>query len=123
MSDNSVLVVDDAIFMRTLLKDILTKAGFEVVGEAANGVEAVDLYAKLKPALVTMDITMPEKSGLEALKDIITTSPQARIIMCSAMGQHAMVLDAIKSGAKDFIVKPFQPERVVEAVNKVLSAA
>lgn len=116
-----ILIADDAIFMRTLLKDILTKAGFEIVGEAANGKEAVDLYNQCQPALVTMDITMPEKTGLEALKEIISVSPEAKVIMCSAMGQHAMVLDAIKSGAKDFVVKPFQPERVLEAVNKVLS--
>lgn len=121
MSGNTILIADDAIFMRTLLKDILSKAGYEIIAEAANGTEAVDLYKQHHPALVTMDITMPEKSGLDALKEIVADDPSAKIIMCSAMGQHAMVLDAIKSGAKDFVVKPFQPERVIEAVNKVIS--
>ncbi|MBY0449927.1 MAG: response regulator [Cyanobacteria bacterium] len=116
-----ILIVDDATFIRSLLKDILLKNNFEIAGEAVNGQEAVTLYQQLQPDLVTMDITMPEKSGLEALKEIIQTSPNAKIIMCSAMGQQAMVLEAIKSGAKDFIVKPFQPDRVVEALEKVLS--
>jgi two-component system chemotaxis response regulator CheY len=121
MSNRSILIADDAVFMRTLLKDILSKAGFEIAGEAANGAEAVRLYNEKQPALVTMDITMPEKTGLEALKEIMAKDPGAKIIMCSAMGQHAMVLDAIKSGAVDFVVKPFQPERVLEAVSKALS--
>lgn len=113
-----ILIADDATFMRALLKDILSKGAYEIVGEAANGQEAVDLYGQLSPDLVTMDITMPEKSGLEALKEIMSTHPNARVIMCSAMGQQAMVLEAIKLGAKDFVVKPFQPERVLEAVAK-----
>lgn len=116
-----ILIVDDAAFMRMMIKDILTKNNFEVVGEAADGVQAIEKYAELKPDLVTMDITMPEMDGIEALKAIKETDPAARIIMCSAMGQQAMVIDAISAGAKDFIVKPFQPDRVVEAIEKALS--
>ena len=122
MSKKKILIVDDATFMRTLLKDILSKGNYDVVGEATNGVEAVSLYSELGPDLVTMDITMPEKNGLEALQEIMSSHPNAKIIMCSAMGQQAMVLEAIKSGAKDFVVKPFQPDRVLEAVEKVLAA-
>ncbi|GLG00572.1 response regulator [Alicyclobacillus hesperidum subsp. aegles] len=115
-----ILVVDDAAFMRMMIKDILTKNGFEVVGEAADGAQAVDKYQELKPDLVTMDITMPEVDGIEALKRIRAIDPNARVIVCSAMGQQAMVIDAIQAGAKDFIVKPFQADRVVEAVQKAL---
>lgn len=114
-----VLIVDDAAFMRMLLKDIVTKAGFEVVGEATNGVEAVEKYKELKPDIVTMDITMPEMNGIEAVKKIKEIDPNAKIIMCSAMGQQAMVIEAIQAGAKDFIVKPFQPARVIEALQKL----
>ncbi|HDM70653.1 MAG: two-component system response regulator [Thermotoga sp.] len=114
-----VLIVDDAAFMRMLLKDIITKAGYEVVGEATNGVEAVEKYKELKPDIVTMDITMPEMNGIEAIKKIKEIDPNANIIVCSAMGQQAMVVEAIQAGAKDFIVKPFQQSRVVEALNKV----
>ncbi|HIP92741.1 MAG TPA: response regulator [Thermotoga sp.] len=114
-----VLIVDDAAFMRMLLKDIITKAGFEVVGEATNGVEAVEKYKELKPDIVTMDITMPEMNGIEAVKKIKEIDPNAKIIMCSAMGQQAMVIEAIQAGAKDFIVKPFQPARVIEALQKL----
>lgn len=110
------------MFMRVTLKNILTQNGFEVVGEATNGVESVDMYQKLKPDLVTMDITMPEMDGLEALKKIREIDPNARVVMCTAMGQKNMVVDAIQSGAKDFIVKPFQPDRVVDALNKLLAA-
>lgn len=116
----SVLIVDDAAFMRMMIKDILTKNNYEVAGEAANGVEAVEKYKEVKPDLVTMDITMPEKDGIEALKEIKQFDPNAKVVMCSAMGQQAMVIDAIQSGAKDFIVKPFQAERVLEALQKVL---
>lgn len=116
----SVLIVDDAAFMRMMVKDILSKNGFNVVGEAENGAVAVDKYSELKPDLVIMDITMPEMDGLQAVREIRKRDPQANIIMCSAMGQQAMVIDAIQSGAKDFIVKPFQAERVIEAVNKAL---
>ena len=114
-----VLIVDDAAFMKMLLKDIVTKAGFEVVGEATNGVEAVEKYKELKPDIVTMDITMPEMNGIEAVKKIKEIDPNAKIIMCSAMGQQAMVIEAIQAGAKDFIVKPFQPARVIEALQKL----
>ena len=114
----SVLVVDDAAFMRMMIKDILSKNGYEVVGEAENGVQAVEKYKELEPDLVTMDITMPEMDGIDALKEIKEINPDATIIMCSAMGQQAMVIDAIQAGAKDFIVKPFQADRVIEAINK-----
>ncbi|MEF9934251.1 MAG: response regulator [Clostridium sp.] len=115
-----VLIVDDAAFMRMMLKDILTKNGYEVIGEAPNGLKAVELYKVERPDVVTMDITMPEMDGIQALKEIKSIDPSATIIMCSAMGQQAMVMEAIKSGAKDFIVKPFQPERVIESFKKVL---
>ncbi|MDR3348030.1 MAG: response regulator [Acidaminococcales bacterium] len=115
-----VLVVDDAAFMRMMIKDILTKNDFEVVGEASNGSEALEKYKDLKPDLTTMDITMPEKDGISAVKDIRAFDSSAKIIMCSAMGQQAMVIEAIQAGAKDFIVKPFQPDRVVEAMRKAL---
>ncbi|HHV17139.1 MAG TPA: response regulator [Gelria sp.] len=115
-----VLIVDDAAFMRMMIKDILTKNGYEVVGEAENGAVAVKKYVELKPDLVTMDITMPDMDGIAAVKEIKSIDSAARIIMCSAMGQQAMVIDAIQAGAKDFIVKPFQPERVIEAVSKAI---
>lgn len=115
-----ILIVDDAAFMRMMIKDILTKNNFEVVGEAADGLQAVEKYEELKPDLVTMDITMPEMDGIAALKKIKESHPGATIIMCSAMGQQAMVIDAISAGAKDFIVKPFQADRVVEAIEKAL---
>lgn len=116
----SILIVDDAAFMRMMIKEILTKNGFDVVGEANDGAEAVEKYSELKPDLVTMDITMPEMDGIVALKEIKKADPNARIIMCSAMGQQAMVIDAIQAGAKDFIVKPFQADRVIEAISKAL---
>ncbi len=116
----SILIVDDAAFMRMMIKDILVKNGFTIAGEAENGVQAVEKYRELTPDLVTMDITMPEMDGIDALKQIREINPGAKIIMCSAMGQQAMVIDAIQAGAKDFIVKPFQAERVIEAIQKVL---
>ncbi len=116
-----VLVVDDAAFMRMMIKNILTSNGYEVVGEAENGAQAVEKYKELKPDLVTMDITMPEMDGIAAVKEIKKIDPNARIIMCSAMGQQSMVIEAIQAGAKDFIVKPFNPQRVLEAVEKALS--
>ncbi|RDW17825.1 response regulator [Oceanobacillus chungangensis] len=116
-----ILVVDDAAFMRMMIKDILTKNGFEVVGEAQDGAQAVEKYKELSPDLVTMDITMPEMDGITALKNIKAFNPEAKIIMCSAMGQQAMVIDAIQAGAKDFIVKPFQADRVIEAIQKALN--
>ena len=115
-----ILIVDDAAFMRMMIKDILTKNGYEVVGEAANGIQAVELYKAHNPDLVTMDITMPEMDGIEAVKQIKAVNPGAKVIMCSAMGQQSMVMDAIKAGASDFIVKPFQADRVLEAIKKVI---
>ncbi|MFY0542777.1 response regulator [Brevibacillus sp. H7] len=117
---NKVLIVDDAAFMRMMIKEILTKNGYSVVGEASDGAQAVEKYKELGPDLVTMDITMPEMDGITALKEIKKFDPNARIIMCSAMGQQAMVIDAIQAGAKDFIVKPFQADRVIEAIKKTL---
>ena len=116
----NILISDDAAFMRMMIKDILTKNGYNVVGEAENGARAVEKYNELKPDLVLMDITMPEMDGIQALKKIKENDPSALVIMCSAMGQQAMVIEAIQSGAKDFIVKPFQAERVLEAVKKVI---
>jgi two-component system chemotaxis response regulator CheY len=116
-----ILVVDDAAFMRMMIKDILSKNGYEIVGEAENGARAVEKYKDLVPDLVIMDITMPEMDGIQAVKAIKGINGDAKIIMCSAMGQQAMVIESIQSGAKDFIVKPFQAERVIEAVRKVLS--
>lgn len=115
-----VLIADDAAFMRMMLKDILSKNGFEVVGEAANGQEAIQKYDELTPDIVTMDITMPQCDGIQALKTIMGKHPGAKIVMCSAMGQQAMVIESIQAGAKDFIVKPFQPQRVLESINKAL---
>jgi len=116
-----VLIVDDAAFMRKLLTDALTNGGHEVVGEAGNGVEAVARWQELRPELTTLDITMPEKDGLAALAEIMAIDPSAKIIMCSALGQEGKVLEAVKLGAKDFVVKPFQPPRVLEAVEKALA--
>ena len=115
-----VLICDDAAFMRMMIKDILTKNGYEIAGEAENGAIAVEKYSELQPDLVLMDITMPEMDGIRALKKIRANDGNANVIMCSAMGQQAMVIEAIQSGAKDFIVKPFQPDRVLEAVKKVI---
>lgn len=115
-----VLVVDDAAFMRMMVKDIVQKNGFEVVGEASNGVEAIEEFKKSQPDLITMDITMPEMDGITAVKEIKKIDSNARIIMCSAMGQQAMVMEAIQAGARDFIVKPFQSDRVIEALTKAL---
>ena len=115
-----VLICDDAAFMRMMIKDILTKNGYEIAGEAENGAIAVEKYSELQPDLVLMDITMPEMDGIQALKKIRANDGNANVIMCSAMGQQAMVIEAIQSGAKDFIVKPLQPDRVLEAVKKVI---
>ena len=117
---NRVLIVDDAAFMRMMIKDILTKNGFEVVGEANDGQQAIEKVKELSPDLVTMDITMPEMDGIAALKEIKKIDSNAKVIMCSAMGQQAMVIDAIQAGAKDFIVKPFQADRVLEAIKKTM---
>ncbi len=116
----NILICDDAAFMRMMIKDILTKNGYNVAGEAENGLKAVEKYNELKPDLVLMDITMPEMDGIQALKTIKSGDPSAMVIMCSAMGQQAMVIESIQAGAKDFIVKPFQPDRVLEAVKKVV---
>jgi two-component system chemotaxis response regulator CheY len=113
-----VLVADDAMFMRMMLKDILTKHGFEVVAEAENGVQAVEKYKAVKPDLVTMDIVMPEMDGITAVKNILAFDPQAKIVMCTAMGQQALVIEAMGAGAKDFITKPFSPAKVVETLRK-----
>ncbi|AEH53204.1 MULTISPECIES: response regulator [Heyndrickxia] len=115
-----ILIVDDAAFMRMMIKDILTKNGYDVVAEAADGAQAIEKYKEHRPDLVTMDITMPEVDGISALKEIKKIDPDAKVIMCSAMGQQAMVIDAIQAGAKDFIVKPFQADRVIEAIQKTL---
>ena len=116
----NILICDDAAFMRMMIKDILTKNGYNVVGEAENGAKAVEKYQELKPDLVLMDITMPEMDGIQALKAIKAADPSATVIMCSAMGQQAMVIESIQSGAKDLIVKPFQQDRVLVAVRKVV---
>jgi two-component system chemotaxis response regulator CheY len=117
---NRILIVDDAAFMRMMIRDILSKNGYEVVGEAPDGAQAIERYKELKPDLITMDITMPEMDGIAALKEIKKLDGSAKVIMCSAMGQQAMVIDAIQAGAKDFIVKPFQADRVIEAIKKAL---
>jgi two-component system chemotaxis response regulator CheY len=116
-----ILVVDDAAFMRKMVKDALSGAGHEVVGEAGNGVEAVARFQELSPDLTTLDITMPEKDGLAALAEIVAVDPSARVVMCSALGQETKIVQALKLGAKDFVVKPFQADRVVEAVGKALA--
>jgi two-component system chemotaxis response regulator CheY len=115
-----VLIVDDAAFMRMMIKDILSKNGYEVVGEAENGAKAIDKFKELTPDLTLMDITMPEMDGIAAVKAIKAFDANAKIVMCSAMGQQAMVIESIQAGARDFIVKPFQAERVLEAVRKVV---
>jgi two-component system chemotaxis response regulator CheY len=117
---NRILVVDDAAFMRMMIRDILSKNGYEVVGEAQDGAQAIEKFKELNPDLITMDITMPEMDGITALKEIRKIDSNAKVIMCSAMGQQAMVIDAIQAGAKDFIVKPFQADRVIEAIKKTL---
>lgn len=115
------LVVDDAIFMRTVLKKILTEAEFNVVGEAGNGIQAIEMAKQLQPDIMTLDITMPEMDGIEAIEKILEVSPNTKIIMCSAMGQHSKVVEAIKKGAKDFIIKPFEKTRVLQAIYNVMN--
>jgi two-component system chemotaxis response regulator CheY len=115
-----ILITDDALFMRVTLKNILTSNGYEVAGEAANGQEAVDKYAALQPDLVLMDITMPIMDGITACRTIKAGNPDAKVVMCTAMGQKNMVIEAIQAGAKDFIVKPFQPDRVLESISKLI---
>lgn len=115
-----ILLVDDAAFMRMMEKDALTKNGYTEIFEASDGAQAVEKFEELKPDLVIMDITMPNMDGLEALKAIKGKHPEATVVMCSAMGQEAMVIDALKSGAKDFIVKPFKPDRLLKTVTTLL---
>ncbi len=117
-----VLIVDDALFMRNLLREIFTDAGWQVVAEAENGLRAIEEYNRHKPDLVTMDIVMPELSGLDAMRRLLSEHADAKVVMCSALGQERMVMDAIKAGAKDFIVKPFQERQVLEVVERVFSA-
>ncbi|MCL4408220.1 MAG: response regulator [Thermotogae bacterium] len=116
-----VLIVDDAAFMRMLLKDMVTKAGFEIVGEAINGKEAIEKYKELNPDVVAIDTIMPEMNGIEATKEIMKLNPNAKIIICSAMGQQMMVMEALQSGAKDFVVKPFRQDKITETLSKVMS--
>jgi len=118
-----VLIADDAMFMRNMIKDVFSSAEFQVVGEAANGVEAVEKYKQLKPDITTMDIVMPLKSGIEAVREIVKLDRGAKIIMCSALGQESLVMEAIEAGARDYIVKPFKPEKVLEVVKKLVVSA
>ncbi|MDI2588851.1 response regulator [Psychrobacillus sp. NEAU-3TGS] len=115
----TVLVVDDAIFMRTTIKRMLEEHQFDIIGEAANGQEAVEMYRKLLPDVVTMDITMPGMTGIEAVKAIISEHPDAKIVMVTALGQQKLIVDALESGAKDFITKPFNPEQIVQVLQNV----
>ena len=115
-----VLIVDDTKFMRNILAGILKKKNLEIAGEAVNGREAIEKYKELRPDIVTMDIIMPEIDGIQAVKEIMKFDPNAKILMCSAMGQQALVIEAIQAGAKDFVIKPFQPTRVLEAVDRTL---
>lgn len=121
MQEVRFLIVDDAIFMRTVLKKMLTDADFNVVGEAGNGLQAIDMAKELQPDVITLDITMPEMDGIQAIEKILEVSPNSKIIMCSAMGQHSKVVEAIKRGARDFIVKPFEKTRVLQAIYNVLN--
>jgi len=116
----TVLIVDDAVFMRNMLADILRSDGFEIVGEASTGIEAVDKYRELGPDLVTMDVIMPDMGGIDAVKQILEQDANAKVMMCSAMGQQALVIEAIQAGAKDFVVKPFHPSRVLEAARRII---
>ena len=118
---NRVLIADDAAFMREMLRDILTDGGYEVVGEACDGNDAVSAFAKHQPDLLTLDIVMPRKSGLEALREIVAAHPGACVVMCSALGQEALVMEALEAGARDFIVKPFKPDHVLEVAQKALA--
>lgn len=117
----SVLIVDDAAFMRMTISRILQENDMEIAGEAVNGLEAIKKYQELKPKVVTMDITMPEMDGIEAIRQIRKIDPNAKIIACSAMGQEVMVIDAIKAGARSFVVKPFKPEKLMEELHRALS--
>ncbi|MFP6628091.1 MAG: response regulator [Myxococcota bacterium] len=115
-----VLIADDASFMRQMIREIIEPDGFEVVGEATDGIEAAELYEQLRPDIVTMDIVMPKRSGIDAVKDIVERSPDACVVMCSALGQETLVMEALQAGARDFIVKPFRPDNVLDTLLKVL---
>jgi two-component system chemotaxis response regulator CheY len=117
---HTVLICDDAVFMRTMISDILEESGYEIVGQAESGLQAIERYKSLRPDLVTMDIVMPDMGGIDAVREITSFDANAKILMCSAKGQQALVVEAIQAGAKDFVVKPFQPSRVLEAVQRVL---
>ena len=117
---HTVLICDDAVFMRLLLREILEQAGYEVVGEATTGAEAVDQFKELRPDLVTLEVVMPDIGGIDAVREIVSFDPDARILMCSALGQQALIAEATEAGAREFVVKPFQPSRVLEAVQQVL---
>lgn len=117
-----VMIVDDALFMRNMLRNIFVESGFDIAGEAQNGNEAVEKYSRLTPDLVTMDIVMPEKNGIEALKEIIALDGKAKVVICSALGQESLIMEALEAGARDFIVKPFKPAKVIEVAQKVLSS-
>ncbi|HVO40441.1 MAG TPA: response regulator [Spirochaetia bacterium] len=116
----TILIADDLSFMRMIQKEILTERGYTVVGEASDGIEAVDKFQNLHPDLVLLDITMPNMNGLEAMRRIFAIDPKAKVIMCSALGQQNLIVEAIKAGVKDFIVKPFKPERILSAIDKAL---
>lgn len=116
-----ILIADDLSFMRMIQKEILTKRGYTIVGEASNGLEAVEKFRSLRPDLVLLDITMPLMNGLEAMRKIFGIDPQARVIMCSALGQQNLIVEAIRAGVKDFIVKPFKAERILSAIEKALA--
>jgi two-component system chemotaxis response regulator CheY len=118
-----VLIADDASFMRQMIREIIEPEGYEVVGEATNGVEAVDLYKELQPDLVTMDIVMPKRSGIDAVKAILAENPTACVVMCSALGQETLVMEALQAGARDFIVKPFKPDSVISTLKKISEKA
>ncbi|UCD85070.1 MAG: response regulator [Deltaproteobacteria bacterium] len=117
-----VLIVDDAAFMRNMIKDILEEDGYEVAGEAANGEEAISKYKELMPDIVTMDIVMPMKSGIEAVQEIVSFNKDAKIVICSALGQESLVEEAIEAGAKDFITKPFKKENVLNIIKKLTAS-
>ena len=115
-----VLIADDASFMRQMIREIIEPEGYEVVGEASNGIEAVEQFIELRPDLVTMDIVMPKRSGIDAVKGILAEDAQARVVMCSALGQETLVMEALQAGAQDFIVKPFKPDAVIATMKKIL---
>ena len=115
-----VLIADDASFMRQMIREIIEPEGYEVVGEATDGMEAVEQFEELHPDLVTMDIVMPKRSGIDAVKGILEKTPDAQVVMCSALGQETLVMEALQAGAKDFIVKPFKPDNVLSTLRKVL---